>query len=395
MPDGHYRQFLWVVFLNYFVQNSWSVLLLWRVLEKTHSAEWMAFALMLGTVADVFVGLLGPQRGGGQSIATVILFQTLMMGIGVFLAPPSLVGLLVVAFINGWLSGRIVPLLQAHLMRHTPMNRLRQASRGYELASRFGILLGPLAAGWGLANLSFSRLVLSITVLLTTAFLLVKPLHTTWSGLPRPVHQQKSLPQFMVAVRQITHDSFLRLALAIRGLNNLLWPAFTLGIPLLVLKQWHHGSLGYGVIRSTWGLSTIIGTVWLLPQIRGSLKKFYFVSWTMTGIGFALLALSPSYYWALGAAIVGAIASPAVHVALDTHIGEHIPALDQGHVFAVQQFVMSGLGVMGLGVMAALYKVFHPQTVLSLTGMVMISAAVIGFWYYSRHVVPNQPEMST
>lgn len=84
MPDGHYRQFLWVVFLNYFVQNSWSVLLLWRVLEKTHSAEWMAFALMLGTVADVFVGLLGPQRGGGQSIATVILFQTLIMGVGVF-----------------------------------------------------------------------------------------------------------------------------------------------------------------------------------------------------------------------------------------------------------------------------------------------------------------------
>ncbi|WP_053958870.1 MFS transporter [Sulfobacillus thermosulfidooxidans] len=394
MPYAHYRQFLWVVFLNYFVQNSWSVLLLWRVLEKTHSAVWMAFALMLGTISDVFVGLLGPQRGGGQSIASIMLFQTVIMGVGVILAPSSLVGLLVIALINGWLSGRVVPLLQAHLMRHTPVDHLRHASRGYELASRFGILLGPLAAGWGLANLSFSQLILTVCVVLAIAFLLIRPLSTAWIGLPRPVHQTQSFQPFFLAVRQITHDSFLGLALAIRGLNNLLWPAFTLGIPLLVLKQWHHGSLGYGVIRSTWGLSTIIGAVWLLPRIRASLKKFYFVSWMMTGTGFALLALSPSYYWALGAAMIGAIASPAVHVALDTHIGEHIPASDQGHVFAVQQFVMSGLGVMGLGIMAALYKVFHPQTVLILTGMVMISAAVVGFLYYSRHIAGNQAKMS-
>jgi MFS family permease len=102
-----------------------------------------------------------------------------------------------------------------------------------------------------------------------------------------------------------------------------------------------------------------------------------------TGLGFVLLALSPSYAWAVAAAIVGAVASPAVHVALDTYIGENVPQHAHAHVFAFQQFVMSGLGAVGLGIMGLIYQQWQPADVLSITGGLVV-AAVVGLARYSR-----------
>lgn len=369
---------------SYFVQSAWSVLIIWRVMEESHSVLWMAAALVLGFLADIVVGIMGPQKGGGKNIAHIVLAQAMVLLLASVVASQSLAGLMLIAGLNGWLAGRIAPLLQAHLTRHTSVSSLRRASRGYELGSRIGMLLGPVAAGWALARVPFSLVLIGFSGLLVVEAVALRTLDTQGVVQSEADGGARSWPRFVATVKFVAREPFLGVALGVRGLNNFLWPAFTLGVPLLVLQQWHQGSLGYGVLRSVWGFSTILGTLWLVPRIRGSLGKFYFVSWMFTGLGFVLLALSPSYAWAVAAAIVGAVASPAVHVALDTYIGENVPQHAHAHVFAFQQFVMSGLGAVGLGIMGLIYQQWQPADVLSITGGFMVVAAVVGLARYSR-----------
>ncbi len=384
------NRFLWAVGMSYFVQSAWFVLLIWRVMEQTHSDLWMACALALGFCADIVVGVMGPQKGGGRNIAQLVFSEALLFFLASFVADRSLAWLMITALVNGWLAGRITPLLQAYLTRHTPVSSLRQGSRSYELGSRIGILLGPVVAGWGLVHLPFSMLLLVFFALLLIEAILLSPLDT--GAVVRTKEDEGNRPQilFVATIKYVLQDPFLGIALGVRGLNNLLWPAFTLGVPLLVVQAWHQGSLGFGILRSVWGFSTIVGTLWLVPRIGGNLGKFYFVSWMFTGMGFALLAWSPSYQWAVIAAFLGALASPAVHVALDTYIGEHVPHQAHGHVFAFQQFVMSGLGAVGLGVMALFYDRWPPDLVLGMTGGLMVLAATAGSIQYTKQLHNRQ-----
>lgn len=68
--------------------------------------------LALGFLADVVVGFVGSQRGGGKHIAHVVLVQALVVFLASFVAGHSSNWLMITALLNGWLAGRITPLLQ-------------------------------------------------------------------------------------------------------------------------------------------------------------------------------------------------------------------------------------------------------------------------------------------
>ena len=190
---------------------------------------------------------------------------------------------------------------------------------------------------------------------------------------------------FRHTVMIVVRDRFLGTALVLRGLNNLLRPAFTLAIALLSLGVWHAGSSGFGVLRSVWGLSTILGTIVVVPLLVNWLQSVYFFSWLLSGMGFVAIAMSPLYVWALGATIIGALGSPLVHVALDTHIGRHIDKDLQGRIFlALQQFVMSLLSVGGLGLVSWGLGVTTPGSLLPTGGVIMMLAALVGLLWWWR-----------
>jgi MFS family permease len=379
----HHRHLFSAVSLYYLAENMWQVLLLWRVLTLTHSALWMGAAVGAYTLATLAVGIAGPHRGGGRRISTLAAAQAVLMAAGLSLSLRSAPALIGLAVINGWFQARIVPSLQALLMRTSPPDQLSRYSAAYELTSRTGMLLGPVIAGAMLAAFPNIWPFSAIIALFAAVAVLLHPLegdHLVASHLAAATHASG----FMDALRIVRQDSFLSLALIIRGLNNFLWPAFILAIPLMSLHVWHTGSFGYGAIRSVWGFSTVLGTIWLVPRLTRHLQRSYFLSWLLTGTGFLFLALSRHFAEALTVALIGALGSPVVHIALDTHIGRHVSAALQGRLFALQQFIMSALSLLGLAVISPLLNHGNPRIVLGSSGLVMMAAAIAGLLLWRR-----------
>ena len=383
------RRFFPGLSLYYAAENIWRVVLLWQVLTLTHSPWWMAVSVAADMLPVLLVGIWGPHRGGGRTLSGLAAWQAgAMLGGAVFGGHNAIV-LVVLAAFNGWWSARVVPSAQALLMRSTPPGDLSRASARYELASRIGILVGPALGGLSLTAMPVGVILGGLAVLFIAAQGLWRSMSDETLIAPAGMNGG-GFKEFGQTLKIVTRDPFLGMALSVRGLTNLLWPAFTLAVPLLSLDVWHVGSAGYGVLRSVWGLSTVIATLWIVPLFVRRLQNAYFISWMISGIGFFAIALSPTYAWALAADAVGAVGGPLVHVALDTHIGRHVDPVLQGRVFAFQQFIMSTLAMAGLGLISVSLKNFPPTAVLAAAGSLMIVASSLGLWMWRRSTIAGK-----
>lgn len=380
----HLRSLFSGIALYYLAENLWRTVLLWRVLTLTHSSIWMGVAVLADTAPTIVVGVLGPHRGFGKTLSSVVGMQAVAMALGALVISHNAAGLIILAVVNGWGGARVVPATQALLMRTTANHDLGRASATFELATRVGILAGPALGGVVLTALPMAWVLWSLTGLFLLTLVLWRRLMEQTFVAP-----SSSMRGFRDAVKLVARDAFLSTALTIRGLTNLLWPAFTLAVPLLVLHVWEQGAAGYGILRSLWGLGTIVSTLWMVPMFLRRLQKMYFVSWMVTGAGFLMMGLSPGFGMAIGADIFGALGGPLVHVALDTHIGVHVDPSLQGRIFAFQQLVMSLVSVIGLGLVSAALQVFHPWQVLSGAGFCIVIFAIAGLarWGRMQHLV--------
>ncbi len=296
----------------------------------------------------------------------------LLAALGLHVTAGAVLLLVVLALLQGWWDGLLIPLLQSRLMNYPDDAPRTHRSADFEVASRVGMIAGPVVAGVLLAGPgrtvalgAAGVLMMAAAGLLANNPLVRVPAKSTAVG------SSSAVTDLAGSIAAVRARPWLSLALGVRGVSNFLWPAFTIGIPLLVLSPWHAGAAGYGVLRALWGASTVGATLLLTtPAILGRLRSAYFVSWAVSGLGFLTLAASPAYGWAIGATLMGGMGSPLVHVALDSEIGEHIPPAQQGHVFALQRLVMSALTLIGLAVLgqvvavlgaAALGLVWHPR----------------------------------
>ncbi|MDA8192825.1 MAG: hypothetical protein M0Z53_02330 [Thermaerobacter sp.] len=376
--DYQPSRFFPAIMIYYLAESGWRVALLWIVLSATRSPVATAIAVAADLVPTIWVGLVGPHRGAGHNIRLLVLWQAVVIAVAlsVFRQPFAIPGLITVAAANGWLSARVVPSAQAALMQSVPVRHKAQASARYEIASRTGMLLGPALTGWALSRLATPWTLLGAVALFALAAGLFGMLPIAGQGFVNG----PSAPAWRDVWQIIRHDAFLRIALEVRGLNNFLWPAFTLGVPLMTLSVWHGGAVGYGGIRSLWAASTIFSTV-LLARVAGPrIRRLYFWSWVFTGIGFVAMAASPSYPVAAAAAVLGAVGSPIVHVALDSYIGTAVAPPLQGRVFAFQQLVMASLGALGMGGVALALRHLSVEGTLLAAGLLMALAALWGAW---------------
>lgn len=338
-------------------------------------------------VPTIVVGTTGPDWGHGGSLAQWTIIEAFVILVLTIASPRRAIVWIAAAGLLGWYSARIIPKAQSLMMQSTATNRRPLASARFEVASRSGRIVGPLLAGGLLALSGPYGTVVALMALLLAASLL-------WWRVPQPVFNDAATRlQWHEALSALTHQDFLRTGFIVRMLTNLAWPAFTLGIPLLVLDRWHTQSIGYGVFRSVWGISAVLGTLIVMRTRHWSryLRPFYFLSWALTGLGFILIGLSGNYVMALLMTILASIGSPLVHVALDTEIGQSIPPDRQAHIFALQRLLMNGMNLIGLALISILLTHLKASFVLVTSGIFMVGSTVFwGAWYYRKdHTDPK------
>ncbi|NMP23144.1 MFS transporter [Sulfobacillus harzensis] len=355
----------------YAAGNLWATFLLWQVLAITRSGTWVALAAATSAVPALIVGLTGPEWGFKGKMGLWLLG----VGIGFATLAPWFVHsapmLLAVGLAEGWINARIIPKAQAWLMSSVPSKDAASVSSRFEMASRIGIVAGPLLAG-GLITISGA-----VTTTLGTACLFLGG-GWFWYGLDSETRGTFHPSHRAASWRAVQKDGFLLTALGVRAGANLLWPAFTVAIPLLMRHPWHAAALGYGVVRTLWGLSTVLGTWLVIPRLFKQLRIAYFLSWVLTGIAFWRIGLAQHLTIALIWVIIGALSSPIVHVALDSHIGTRVEPPLQGGVFAIQRLVMAVVNLIGLFLLTGAMRRINPGSALSGAGLIMALAALVG-----------------
>ncbi|MCL5116208.1 MAG: MFS transporter [Firmicutes bacterium] len=363
------------VALIYTATNLWTTFLLWQMLRVTDSGLWLAAAVAAGALPIVLVGLTGPEWGIGGRASFWLAGIGVLLGVMAPWTAKGAVSLLIIALLEGWVTARLVPMSQAWLMSQVAPKDAPKASARYEIASRIGMVAGPILGGAILtAYGAIAAMALVSSIFLATG--------ATWHRLPEEDSRKKeSHPvgaRFTEAWRAIRNDRFLGPALTVRAGANILWPAFTIAVPLLAVHPWHAHAIGYGLTKTLWGISTVLGTVLIVPRLIRRLKYAYFLSWLFTGLAFWGVGSSAELWSALLWIVAGALSSPIVHVALDSHIGTAIAPTHRGSVYAIQRQVVALVNLAGLALVSGAMKLLPPGQLLSGAGILMSFAALLG-----------------
>ncbi len=291
--------------------------------------------------------------------------------------------LLAMALAAGAAQALRLPLGQAQMMESATGEEIARRATFYEAASRGGVVAGPIVAGVLLALggpvAAFSAVAL--------AYLAGGALWSLLATDRLAVPDQAEPYALAHGIRLVKADAWLLPALSVRAAGNLLWPAFTIALPLLVALNWHGGAVGYGLARSVWGGGTVLATsllVWL-PVSRARRQWAFFLCWVGTGVGFMLIGAAPSLLLGLLAVGLTALGSPLMHIAVDSHIAERVPRHWRGDLYALQRLVVNGVQTIGLLALVPVADLLNPGRLLALTGAAIVLVAVLGWrWMAGR-----------
>lgn len=317
------------------------------------------------------------------------------------------VGVLAVATAGGWLTPELLlamaflvgagrafeqPSLQSVLPNIVSAQMLPRAIAAANTASQTAVVAGP-ALGGALLALSPSLTFAACAVLwLSSALAMLgiamervmtkrEPvqLHTLFSGL-------SFIWQHGVVLGAITLDLF---AVLLGGATALL--------PILARDVFLTGPIGFGALRAAPAAGAIVAALILTRHpIARRVGHVMFASVAAYGAGTILLALSPSFTFAVAALMVVGAADTISMVIRQTLVQLHTPDRMRGRVFAVNAMFTSTsnqLGTFRAGTMAAALGAI-PAILLggiSAIAVVLISAGVFRDLLRADGYEPNTP----
>jgi DHA3 family macrolide efflux protein-like MFS transporter len=292
----------------------------------------------------------------------------------------SVVVLATVAAVLSALDAFFLPALQASLPRLVEPAALTPMVSLLDSTDRLGRVLGPGAIGLLTAIPQIHLFTAdAVTFLISAGCFVAVRTHAAPPAVNGPAGRPTGTPRSgwaaLVAGWRVTaHRPVLRDALVLRGLCNLAWPAFTLAAPFLISERFHHGLGAYGVLLAVFGAGNLAGNV-LAGRIAGpSLPPWCCRAWALTGIGFAGLAVAPTYpVFAVVTAGIG-VCTPLANVTINAHIARTVAPDLLARVYAVQRVIVTAATTAGLPAIAALLGYASPTTTM-LVGAAVITVA--------------------
>ena len=361
---------------------------IWTAYRLGGSAVWISLGAVTLT-GPVIVAGVGGAGVAARHVGRLSAFAwtgglaALAIAVGVGVLGGSVWWLLAMALTAGLAQALRLPLGQAQMMESASGEEIARRATFYEAASRGGVVAGPIIAGVLLALGGPVAAFSAVAAAYLTGGVL-------WSLLATdrlPVPDQAEPYALAHGIRLVQADAWLLPALGVRAAGNLLWPAFTIALPLLVALDWHGGAVGYGLARSVWGGGTVLATsllVWL-PVARERRQWAFFLCWVGTGVGFMLIGAAPGLLLGLLAVGFTALGSPLMHIAVDSHIAERVPRHWRGDLYALQRLVVNGVQTIGLLALVPVANLLNPGRLLVLTGAAIVLVAVLGWrWMDGR-----------
>lgn len=321
----------------------YEVALVWLVLEITDQS-YAAVGLVLGV--RLGAGLLsGPFAGvyaDRWSRKSILVTCDVARGL-VLLALPLLsvtVGLEVwhVALVAGLLTVARTffnPALQASIPQLVGADRLATANAFLHASMQGMFVLGPVAAGFALAQTS----ALTLLVVDTVTFL---GSAASIAALRLPHHRPEGAPTTTVLfdvvdmVRQVRRIPLVFWTIVLFA-TGLLAVAGTqrIGMPALAETVLDGGASEFGLLMSAVGAGTVVGAL-VIGRVRyRSAARVLFVGWVAWGLCFVVLGLSPNLWFALAVAALAGAAEGVTDVCVVTLLQKSTPPEQLGRVFGL------------------------------------------------------------
>lgn len=360
---------------------------IWTAYRLGGSAIWISLGAVTITMPVIAAGVGGAGLaaryvGRLSRFAWAGALAALAMALAVGVGRDAIWWLLALALVAGVAQSLRLPLGQAQLMERAEGEEVARRATLYEAASRTGVVAGPALAGLLLALFGPAVAFAAVAVAYVLGGLLWRLVATDRLGTTHD-GETYALTRGIQLVRQ---DNWLLPALGVRAAGNLLWPVFTLALPLLVATTWHGGAFGYGLARSVWGGGTVLATALLVWMRIGERQRrwAFFACWLGTGAGFIWIGLAPSLVLGLLAVGLTAGGSPLMHISVDSHIAHHVPVHWRGDLYALQRLVVNGVQTIGLLALAPVADLIDPEWLMVIGGGLMILVALWGWRWMQR-----------
>jgi DHA3 family macrolide efflux protein-like MFS transporter len=375
--------------------------LLWLVMEWTGSPRTMALVTLAGKLPAACLGLLA-----GAILDRVDKLRTLRW---IDWARAALVGLLpvlwwlgllgpwsmaVVAALLGALGIFFDPGIKAAVTEMVEPEYVGSINGLLDATSRLGLTLGPALAAALVSVVpmvhffSLDALTFVISALLLGLIIRRAPLPAGHAHRAQGSLRAEALEGFRIA----WENPFLRWGLTVRVIGNICWPAFTLGIPLLVAGRFQASAGLYGLIltvytATSFGANLVAGNL----RLPSSLALFC-AAWLYFGLAFIGLGFAPTPTVALLIAGLAGLCVPVLHIVLDAYVAQVLPPHERGRYFALQQVCIIGAGSIGLPLMGFWIARFGPQSGLVAGGVGMIVGALFGLLGTAKRQMDQRPK---
>jgi MFS family permease len=369
----------------------YAMALLWLVLQLTGSAKLMAAVSAAESVPYVLAGFLGAGLiARSRKLRAMIRLDLLSAAIIALIPVTYLLGLrsvlllVVVAAAASSLASLFDPALQSALPDLVPGPDLQPMVALTDSTDRLARVLGPGTAGLLLLVIPEVHLfTLDAATFLASAaalaFVARRARSTRGACGARGTGTRGRPPsaeprgQLLDGVREVLQRPGLRVGLAVRTTCNLVWPAFTIGLPFELEHRLHSGLGSYGLLLAIFGAGNLAGN--LLSghrRVARHLLPVYCASWSLVGVGLLALAIAPSLVLAALATAWMGVFTPLANVSMDSHIAETVPRNRLARVYALQRIAVVGASALGVLAIAAGIDALSAQAVIAMAGAWML-----------------------
>jgi MFS family permease len=353
------------------------VALMALVFGRTHSAIWGSAALLavVGTygLAAPFAGMLGDRfdrrvvmiwsDGLGAVVNLALVFVH---------APTALIAL---AALGAIAQSPYLSASTAAIPNLVPADQLVWANATRSRASNAGFMVGPIAGGVLVATVGGSY------AFAFNALALAASAALAWSvvGSFNERTGEQLRGGLGAGFRFIWDDRVLRWitgawVLILCGVGALLVSEFPLA------ELFHSGSLGYGLLISSWGAGTLVGSLFAARAVRRSTYWSLVVGTVGLSVMLGSVAIAPFLWIVCLTQLVGGVFDTFVNVAEETVRQQRTPDELRSRVFAAGEAIVVIAMSLSIAVGGPLIEAAGPRAAYALTGVLGLLAAVTIWW---------------
>jgi len=363
----------------------YAMALLWLVLRLTGSAKLMAAVSVAESVPYVLAGLLGAGLIAQSSKLRAMIKLDLLSAAIIAVIPltyllgaRSIALLVLAAAAASALEALFDPALQSVLPEIVPGVDLQPMVALTDTTDRLARVLGPGSAGLILLVIPEIHLFsIDAASFVASAFALAFAARRVASA-PATTPSAQLPGKLLDGWRELRRQPSLRVGLAVRASCNLVWPAFTIGLPFELAHRLHAGLTSYGLLLGIFGAGNLAGNLLSgSPRAGKHLLTVYCLSWSLVGAGFVALAIAPTLALAALATAWMGIFTPLANVSMDTHIANVVPRHQLPRVYALQRITVAAASALGVFAVAAAIDALSAEPVIAAAGGWMILTGTV------------------